>query len=410
MRWRRGRGRWAVAPDAALALPAAPAADQPDDVVAQRLRARMAARTGDYQAQLAAELTVIETLVDLGRVDEAAAALDEQAAALGGLAAALESALVDAAVEREAEQIVASVAADLGVGAAATNGPRQDRTAVPARRPARLAGAVAAVAVVIAALVPAFTTPEPPLTLADAEARVAELQLSAARARLDALTSGNVDAEGALAAEVRQLHAAIRSLPADVLAEPTTREEVRGMLLREHAALRSLFAHLPDAALLLGELRALGLDLALDLGLDDLGPTLAVPSPVLVFPVFPPTPVLPLPITPALPPVDDAAPDPAPAPEPAPAPAPAPAPEPDQDTEAGSDPAPDPGPDPGPDPDPDLAPEPEPAPGADAAPDAEPEPDSEPTATPSEGPGTGPLPLGGMTAGPGRDVPGADLP
>lgn len=104
------RARW---PRRAISISQQPQAVEPARADATpstaafaRLATAVAGETDAYRTTAAVDLTLLDALVHMGRPEDAAATLEDHRRALRTFAASVESAVADAAVEREAEQVL----------------------------------------------------------------------------------------------------------------------------------------------------------------------------------------------------------------------------------------------------------------------------------------------------------------
>ena len=251
-----------------LARPASsgpPSPSTPSPTAAHHLGKALSDRTARYHADLTLDLTMVETLLDLGEVRAAARALGDHRQALQAFSDGVETELSDAVVEREAEDVLDHHTIDLTDAIrvpAASESSHSDH-----RGRQGLAGVLAAAAIAAAVVVPGLR-PSPAEDVAmTADERSAAIQLAAARAQLAHLQRPGT-AEVEVTAGARALHDQILALPAEALTHERVRGQVRALLEEESGALRDIVRSVPSARGLLEEVRALSTALGLDVDVD----------------------------------------------------------------------------------------------------------------------------------------------
>ena len=224
----------------------------PDDPSAIDLVQQLRSRSTDYQAELAADLTVVQALIDLGDTASAVAALDGHRGVLRALEADLGAAVADATVQREAVRVVEAAQGAVPPAVFAAGGSLRRG----------FAGALAAAAVAFAAVSPLARGPIR-TTLTSSHDQEAQRQLAEAREQLAALQSGSRGER--VTADARALHDVILQLPDQALASADVRAEITAILRGEQQALAGMVEDVPAARGLLQEIAAIGATLDLDL-------------------------------------------------------------------------------------------------------------------------------------------------
>lgn len=271
-----------------------PAAVQtPSPAATDRLRDAMRRSTGELRRRTEADLGMADGLLRAGAQRAAAEALNDYQRVLRAHAAELERMVVDAAVEREAEGVLADALDDapaealpasdgaalpaLGAGATrAEDGPIREGAERASGVRRILSRALLAAVISAAVLVPNVRAgPQSQVAAAEFEARQ---ELDFARERLSGLQAGPAAAE-AVTAEARELHDRIYGLSHAALEREVVREQIRQLLDLEHAALERLGDDASDAKGLLAEIQAIRTSLDLGDPVADPPALLPLPSP-----------------------------------------------------------------------------------------------------------------------------------
>jgi hypothetical protein len=281
-------------------------ATAPSPAATDRLRAAVARRTGDLRNRAEVDLTIAGGLAEAGEPTAAAEVLVEYQRVLRAYAHDLEAVIGAAAVEREAEWVLARSDRELRPEGApptpelAAGEEADPLVPAPARRSAvrrALGGALTTAVIAAAVIVPNVrNAPQTQLASVEHEARA---ELEVARQRLHALQS-SPSAARAVTTEARELHDRIFALPKEALGREVVREQIRQLLDLEREALEQVLPEAPAAGGLLDEILAIRASLALDEG----GPIAAAaqgpgtdvpaaPAPKLLPPPAQPSPELP---------------------------------------------------------------------------------------------------------------------
>ena len=215
----------------------------PSDAAAQRLAEALQRRTAQYRTDASVDLTLINALLDHDGPAAARAALADHSASLDALLTDLRSAVAQAAVEREAEQVVAEA---------------QRRIAEPAPRPLvqrirRQLVSVAGAAALVAALLAPSTRLDGRDAVLTAQQRVAHQQLAVARQRVAELQRGT---SSAAPARVREVNDRLLAVPRRALSAPAVRDEVREVMQSHRDAVTRIADDDPKALPLLDEVAA----------------------------------------------------------------------------------------------------------------------------------------------------------
>lgn len=269
---------------------------RPSAHAARRLQVGLEAGIASFADEVDADLADVDRAVAAGREDIAVEVLEEHLVRLERFAEQLKLVVAGAAVEREAEAVLARAALELphpsDVGVTSAPRPSDPR---PSARGALSRGVLVAACVALVAVLAVGVRPpagDPLLAAATAS----EQALDAAR---DAAT-GSVEGLSDLAARSADLHTAISRLDVALLDDPLVRERLQVMLADQQRALAQLSPRLPAVAGLLAELEALARSLDLPL------PSLPVRVPDVIdvddLPlVREPQPAVPLPLPPGSP-------------------------------------------------------------------------------------------------------------